>query len=48
MFEGRESSLDAVVVHLLEEGDGLDGLAQTHLVCQDAVLPVVAVVGCLP
>lgn len=29
--------LDAHAMHLLEERDGLDGLSQAHLICQDAV-----------
>ena len=36
----QEGPADAQAEHLVQEGDGLDGLPQAHLVGQDAVLPV--------
>lgn len=38
--DDEEGSPQAHGKHLKEEGDGLDGLPQAHLVSQDAVLPV--------
>ena len=35
----QEGALDACAKHLRQQRDGLDGLPQTHLVSQDAVLP---------
>lgn len=35
--DDEEGPFDAHAVDLLQEGDGLDGLSQAHLVCQDAV-----------
>lgn len=35
--DDEERPFDAHAVDLLQEGDGLDGLSQAHLVCQDAV-----------
>lgn len=35
----KERALDTSSVYLREQRDGLDGLTQTHLICQDTVLP---------
>lgn len=35
--DDEERPFNAHAVDLLQEGDGLDGLSQAHLVCQDAV-----------
>lgn len=35
--DDEEGAPDAHAVDLLQEGDGLDGLPQAHLICQDAV-----------
>lgn len=32
--------MDAYIIYLLQEGNGLNGFAQSHLISQDAVLPV--------
>lgn len=37
--DNKEWALDASSIYLREQCDGLDGLPQTHLVCQDTVLP---------
>lgn len=37
--DNEERTLDTGSVDLREQGDGLDGLTQTHLICQDTVLP---------
>lgn len=28
-----------LVEHVVEEGDGLDGLSQAHFICQDTAVP---------
>ncbi len=35
--DDEEGATDPHVEDLVQKGDGLDGLSQTHLVCQDAV-----------
>lgn len=35
----QERALNASSVNLRQQSDGLDGLPQTHLICQDTVLP---------
>ena len=35
----QERALDACSIHLGQQCDGLDGLPQTHLICQNTVLP---------
>lgn len=35
----QERALDASIIDLGQQRDRLDGLPQTHLICQDAVLP---------
>lgn len=37
--DDEEGAADAHVENLVEEGDGLDGLPQPHLIRQDAVFP---------
>lgn len=37
--DNKERALDTSSVYLREQCDGLDGLTQTHLICQDTVLP---------
>lgn len=37
--DDKERALDTGSVYLREQCDGLDGLTQTHLICQDTVLP---------
>lgn len=37
--DNKERALDTSSIYLREQCDGLDGLPQTHLVCQDTVLP---------
>ena len=31
--------MDAHIIYFLQEGNGLNGFAQSHLISQDAVLP---------
>lgn len=38
--DDQEGPLDARQVHFIEECDGLDGLPQTHFICQDTVTSV--------
>jgi len=41
-YNDEEGPVDALVLHeVSDEGDGLDGFAQAHLVCQDAIQVVV-------
>lgn len=37
--DDQEGALYSGGVHFGQQRDGLDGLPQTHLICQDAVLP---------
>lgn len=37
--DDEEGAADPHAEDLVQEGDGLDGLSQTHLICQDAVFP---------
>lgn len=41
----QEGALDAGSVHFRQQCDGLDGLPQTHLICQDTVLPEIQETG---
>lgn len=36
----QEGAMDAHIIYLLQEGNGLNSFAQSHLISQDAVLPV--------
>lgn len=37
--DNKERALDTSSIYLREQRDGLNGLTQTHLICQDTVLP---------